>query len=198
MGSGIILAGGLGTRIGCDKALLPWGDSIILNDIVSQMKGVCDDVILVRNTPLDFEIEGIRVVSDTYRHMGPLAGIHAGLSMACHEYAFVTACDMPHLPRAAIQHLFDEAAGWDVVMPATGRDYEPLFACYSRKCLPVIEGLLQRGVRKIIEILPLVRYRTISREYFLQIDERIFSNINTREQYQSALERAQKRQTVVE
>ena len=192
------MAGGLGTRIGRDKALLPWGDSIILNDIVSQMKRVCDDVILVRNCPLEHEIEGIRVVSDTYRQMGPLAGIHAGLSIALHEYAFVTACDMPHMPQAAIEHLFNEAEGWDSVIPATGRDYEPLFACYSRKCLPVIEGLLQRSVCKIIEVLPLVRYKTIAREFFLQIDTRIFSNINTWEQYKSALERAQKRQTVVE
>ena len=198
MGSGIILAGGLGSRIGCDKALLPWGDSIILGDIVSQMKKVCDDVILVRNSPLDIEIEGIRVVSDTYMQMGPLAGIHAGLSIARYDNAFVTACDMPYLPQAAIEYLFIEAEGWDIVMPATGCDHEPLFACYSKKCLPVIEGLLQRGVRKIIEILPLVRYKTIAREYFLQIDGRIFSNINTWEQYQSALESLQKRQAVVE
>jgi molybdenum cofactor guanylyltransferase len=190
--TGIILAGGLGSRIGCDKALLPWGDSVILNAIVSQMKKACDDVIVVRNTPLDSPIPGIRVVGDIYKQMGPLGGIHAGLTISRYDYAFVTACDMPHLPLAAIEHLFNEAAGWDIVMPATGRNYEPLFACYSRNCLPVIEDLLQRGVRKIIEILPLLRHKTIPREYFLQHDHRIFSNINTMPEYKVALEEAER------
>ncbi len=185
--TGIILAGGLGSRIGCDKALLPWGDSVILKFIISQMKQACDDVIVVRNTPLGGEFEGVRVVSDTYRLMGPLGGIHAGLTIARYDYAFVTGCDMPHLPRPAIDHLFAEAAGWDIVIPATGNIYEPLFACYSRRCVPVIEELLQRGVHKIVEMLPLVRYKTIPREYFLQIDQRIFSNINTMAEYKTAL-----------
>lgn len=188
--TGIILAGGLSSRIGRDKALLPWGRSNILTGVVGRLRSVCDDIIIVRNTPLDCKIDGIRTVSDIYRQMGPLGGIHAGLTIARHEYAFVTACDMPYLPPAAVDYLFREAAGWDVVMPATGRDYEPLFACYARRCLPVIEDLLRRDVRKIIELLPLVRYKTIPREIFLQIDPRIFSNINTGEDYKSALETA--------
>ena len=190
MGSGIILAGGLGTRIGRDKALLPWGESVILREIVSRMKQACDDIIVVRNTPLDSAIPGIRVVSDIYMQMGPLAGIHAGLTIALNDYAFVTACDMPYLHPAAIEYFFSEAIGWDIVMPATGSEYEPLFACYSRNCLPAIESLLLRGVRKIIEILPLVKYKTIAREYFLQIDPNIFSNINTPAEYKSAIEKA--------
>jgi len=186
--TGIVLAGGLSSRIGRDKALLPWGDSIILSKIVAQLKDVCDDIVIVRNTPLDVDIPGVRMVADIFKQMGPLAGIHAGLTIARDEYAFVTACDMPYLPKAAIELLLSEAVGYDIVMPATGSDYEPMFSCYSRNCLPAVESLLQRGVRKIIEVLPLVRYKTIARECFLRIDQRIFSNINTQAEYKVAME----------
>ncbi len=191
--TGIVLAGGLGSRIGCDKALLPWGDTIILKEIISQMSEMCDDLIVVRNTPLESAMPGVRVVRDIYTQMGPLGGIHAGLSIARYDYAFVTACDMPHIPPGAIRHLFEESAGYDIVLPATGSNYEPLFACYSRNCLPVIEDLLRRDVRKIIEILPLVKYKTIAREYFLSMDPLIFSNINTMAEYKAAMERARRK-----
>lgn len=186
--TGIILAGGLSSRIGRDKALLPWGGSIMLKTIVARMREACDDVIVVRNTPLDCEIAGIRIISDIFKQMGPLAGIHAGLTIARYDHAFVTACDMPHLPPEAVKYLLKELPGWDIVIPATDKVYEPLFASYSKRCIPAIEDLLRKDIRKIIEILPFVRYKTIPREVFLEMNPRIFSNINTREDYQTEIQ----------
>lgn len=186
--TGIILAGGKSTRMGKDKAALPWATSDLLHAKIEQLRSVCQDIIVVSNMPRHIAGNDVRVISDIYQEMGPLGGIHAGLTHARYDYAFVTACDMPYFAPTAAQYLFTEAQGWDVTMPVQGNHYEPLFACYSTSCIPVAEMLLRNSVRRVIALFDFVRYKHVDQECFRPFDPAlaIFSNINTQEDYRKA------------
>jgi len=186
--TGIILAGGRSSRMGRDKSTLPWETSDLLNVIIEKLGTVCDDLIVVSNVPRDIKRKEVRVVADIFSQMGPLGGIHAGLCHARHQYAFVTGCDMPYLVPDAVRYLLEEVQGWDIAIPSQGEYYEPLFSCYSKSCLPNIELLLNKSVRRIAEILKLMRYKAIDWENFRRFDPelKLFTNINTEEDYKQA------------
>ena len=185
---GIVLAGGLSTRVGQDKASLPWGSSDLLHTVLESLGKVCSERIVVINRPWSSDIPGVTVVSDIIPQCGPLSGIHAGLS-ACNEtHAFVTACDMPFLNPAAVGYLLSLAVDWEAVVPGRDRELEPLFAVYARSCLPAIESLLQQNVRKLQRLFPLIRHRCVDREGFRLFDPELnlFRNINTLDEYRAA------------
>ena len=61
---------------------------------------------------------------------------------------------------------------------------EPLFAVYSRACLPVAERCLQEGRKSLRAMLDAVNVRYVSPEELPGYDlERIFTNVNTPEEY---------------
>lgn len=185
---GILLAGGLGNRIGRDKAGLPWGESDLLHAILEQMGQVCSERIVVMNRAWTPDIAGVTVVPDIIPQCGPLSGIHAGLSACREPYAFVTACDMPFLSPPAVEYLLSLAGDWDAVLPGRGQELEPLFAVYNRRCIEPIEGLLRQGTRKLQRLLPLIRHRLVDPDEFRRFDPqlKLFYNINTPEDYQAA------------
>ena len=185
---GIVLAGGLSTRVGQDKAQLPWGTSDLLHSILEQLGQVCNERIVVMNRTWKPDIPNVKVVSDIIPQCGPLSGIHAGLSACSEPYAFITACDMPFLPPAAVNYLLSLSVGWDAVLPGRGRDLEPLFAVYARNCIPVIEGLFRQDIRKVQRLFPLIRHRLIDPDEFRSFDPdlKLFRNINTMAEYTQA------------
>jgi molybdenum cofactor guanylyltransferase len=186
--TGIILAGGLNTRMGRDKAGLPWDSSDLLHSILDKLRPVCADCIIVMNRPWEPDVPGVRVVADIIPQRGPLSGIHAGLTACKDQHAFVTACDMPYLPPAAVEYLLSLAEGWDAVVPGCGKDMEPLFAVYAKSCIPAIENLLRQDIRKVQRLFPLIRHRLVDPEAFRQFDPelRLFRNINTMQEYETA------------
>ena len=96
---------------------------------------------------------------------------------------------MPYLVPEAVQYLFNEAHGRDIAVPGQDGYFEPLFACYNKSCLPAIESLISKDIRTISELIKLMNSKTIDREVFRQFDPelKIFTNINTMEEYKQAL-----------
>ena len=187
--TGIVLAGGRNARMGRDKAALPWQNSDFLHTILQKLATVCNDLIVVTNTLPPSDLPDVRFVSDIIPRCGPLSGIHAGLTHAASPFAFVTACDMPFIQPAAVSWLFSQLQDWDAVVPGDESFTEPLFACYAKTCLPVIEDLLHRDVHKTQELFRLIRCKMIPTAAILAFDPtlRLLQNINAPEDYQSAL-----------
>jgi molybdopterin-guanine dinucleotide biosynthesis protein A len=187
--TGVVLAGGRNSRMGRDKASLPWQGSDFLQVILHKLIEICDELIVVTNTDRAEILPNLRYVADIIPQRGPLSGIHAGLVHAASDLVFVTACDMPYLSTAAVNHLRSLSPGWDVVAPGEGECLEPLFACYRKTCIPLIESLLQQDIRKTQTLFPLVRYRQVPLDELKQFDPqlRFLFNINSPSDYQAAL-----------
>jgi len=187
MMNGIVLAGGLSTRMGKDKASLPWGDSDLLHTVLHRLVPVCNKVIVVTNIERDVRIKGIQFVADRYQRCGPLAGIQVGLQASDSDYNFIVACDMPHLSSAAITYMEQAAIGYEAAVPCIDGYFHPLHAVYHRSCLPYIDALLAGGNYRIKDLYDYVRLLRIDKQALQCFDGtlKMLDNVNTPEEYRS-------------
>jgi len=126
---GVILAGGLATRMGGgDKALLPLGDRPILRHVIDRLAPQVAGLALNANgDPARFGAYGLPVIADPLPdYPGPLAGVLAGLDWAAEQgaEAIVTvAGDTPFFPADLVETLQDAADGQPhpLVLAATPR-----------------------------------------------------------------------------
>ena len=99
--TGIILAGGLSSRMGTNKALLELNGSTVLNHMVKAIRpAVSRIVVAAGSNEALYSVwgdEGLECIQDVYPGKGPLAGLHAALSASRTDWNLVSACDMPLL-----------------------------------------------------------------------------------------------------
>lgn len=184
--NGIILAGGLSTRMGRDKATLPWENGDLLHAVAAALAPACRRLIVVSNTARTLHFTA-QVVPDNYPHMGPLAGLEAGLAASEAELNFLAACDMPFLTPAVVRYLAQCAARWDAAVPWVDGRYHPLCASYRRTCLSPVRALLAAGRRRVIDLFSLIKVRPVRSEELAPLDGelRFLININDPAQYAS-------------
>jgi FdhD protein len=183
--SGVILAGGKSSRMGSNKALLPYKGGRFIEAIHRQLSEIFEEVLLVTNNPEQYEFLPCRKVADLFPGAGALAGIHSGLYHTCGKAIFVVACDMPYLNNDLIRHLAEQANTGSVVIPEGPDGVEPLHAVYGRSCLDAIESCLLRGEKKIVKFFATADVISVKPEQVACYDEAFasFRNINTPEEY---------------
>ena len=183
--AGIVLAGGKNSRMGGeDKAFLRVGRQPIFERTLALFQAAFPQVIVVSNSPAKYRNYPVRVVSDEIPGAGPLSGIHAGLGCVEHPYAFVAACDMPHLRPEPIAFLVRRLVDQEAIIPIWEGDIEPLHSIYARDLRPRIEAALRRGVRAIRDFLPDIRVEYVSEGEMRRVigAEESFRNVNTPEE----------------
>jgi molybdenum cofactor guanylyltransferase len=179
--TGIILAGGKANRMGgINKAFIEVGGERLIDRTMRIYRALFGEIIISTNSPLEYLEFDARIVADIYRGKGPLGGIQAGLLHATCEYAFVSACDMPHLSEAFIGHMIAQADDHDLVVPVTANGFESLHAIYSRRCLPVIESQIERNELKVALLFRKFKTREVHSDEIRRFDpeERLFANLN--------------------
>jgi molybdopterin-guanine dinucleotide biosynthesis protein A len=183
--TGVILAGGESSRMGSNKALLPYRGGRFIESIYRQLSGLFDEVLVVTNTPEQYAFLGCRMVSDIYHGMGALAGLHAGVVNSRTPHIFSVACDMPYLNDSLIRALVARRHQGDVIIPESDDGLEPLHAVYCRSCIPAMDAALQAGKRRLVsfysEIQAVIFPGNTVR--FVDPDLNSFRNINTPEDY---------------
>ena len=200
--SGVILAGGKSRRMGKDKAFLEVGGRMLIQRVLDVVTALCDDVVIVTNTPERYAPFGARLVRDIFPGAGALGGLYTGLHAARHARSVVVACDMPFLNRGLLQYMADLAREFDAVIPALGSvrpdlsdtsnarkwGLHPLHAVYGKACLMPIERAIQQGDLRVIAFLPEVRVRFVGPEEVERFDPegRSFFNANTPEELAQA------------
>jgi molybdopterin-guanine dinucleotide biosynthesis protein A len=187
--SAIILAGGKNTRMGRNKALIQLSSGeTILQNTVSILKRLFPEIIIVTNQKETYQEFDVSVVEDLIREVGPLGGIFTGLCYSTSEFNFVVACDMPFIQISLIELLLAEGGTSDVVLPEVDNQVEPLFALYSKSCIPVMFEQLQKRNLKMREVLSKLQVKKIGREEIDRVDPNhlSFFNINAEEDLRRA------------
>lgn len=183
--TGVILAGGQSSRMGSNKALLPYRGGRFIEAIHHLLSELCDDLLLVTNTPEQYDFLPIRMASDLFPGMGALAGIHAALAHSRTSHILAVACDMPYLNPSLIRYLMARRDMADIIIPESAHGLEPLHAIYSRTCLQHAEASLQTGRRRIVSFFDQVSTHVVPFGQVLMLDPEnlSFSNINTPQEY---------------
>ena len=147
--SGIVLCGGLSSRMGRPKALLPWFGRSLIEHVVSLLEGRVDERIVVTSEalPLASLVLDARIVVDRDPARGPLAALRDGLAASGAELAFVTACDAPFLTGDHVEALFARAhTASGAAAPIAEGFVQVLSAVYPTHAAGVAETLLAEGI----------------------------------------------------
>ncbi len=183
----VIQAGGQSTRMGRDKALLPFLGQPLIKRLVARLTPIAAEIIITTNRPADYAFLGLPLYVDKITERGALGGLYTAIEAASQPKVAVVACDMPFASPALLQfqsNLLDSEST-DVVIPKTDLGYEPLHAVYRREaCLPAIEQAIRADQWKVISWFPQVRVRVLSADELTQNDPRglAFVNVNTPEE----------------
>ncbi len=186
--TGLILAGGASRRMGRPKPGLELGGETLLGRVLSQVRPLCREIILVTRRPSDFLEFGERTVRDLLPGQGPLGGLATGLFYARHRLCLTLACDLPFLNPAILRLVIETAQagprGARVTAPRTSDGWQPLVAVYSRECLKPAMELLAEGGHKVGELMHKgVHWHAVPENILRTAEEdlRSFVNVNTPE-----------------
>jgi len=187
-----IQAGGFSTRMGQDKALLPFEGLPLIEYIANRGKMLTNDLLVTSNRPDSFKFLNLPVYTDHLTQRGALVGMHTALSAAKRPLVAVIGCDMPFFSPdlLAYQAKRIEERGSDAVVPR-GRDgLEPFHAVYRREsCLNAIYTALEKNIYSLIGWFKLMQVEEIDEEQIRPFDpdSRAFINLNTPAEYQNAI-----------
>ena len=177
--------------MGTPKALLLFDGEPLVMHIVSQLRRLFADVIVVAAPGQDLPSLPATLVRDEVPHQGPVGGLYYGLRASAREVNFVTACDSAFLNPRLIAHLISRIPEYDVVVPHWGDRLQPLHAVYRRSVLPRLAEQLARGELRPVSLFENVRTRRVDEEDIRRVDPEgsSFFNMNTPEDYREALKR---------
>lgn len=190
---GIVLCGGLSTRMGVPKATLPFGPETMLQRVVRLLATVVSPIVVVaaREQPLPELPESVVITRDEREQRGPLEGLRAGLKAlpSSVDIAYVTSCDVPLLIPAFAQRMIELIHEHDIAVMEIDGFPHPLSAVYRRGTLPHVEALLAQDRLRPVFLFDAVRTRRVHPEEMRSIDPglRTLRNLNTREDYLAAL-----------
>ncbi|MBI4782794.1 MAG: molybdenum cofactor guanylyltransferase [Oscillatoriophycideae cyanobacterium NC_groundwater_1537_Pr4_S-0.65um_50_18] len=156
--SAIVLAGGLSTRMGQDKALISIAGVPLLQR-VCQIALQCTDTVYLVSPWCDryqsFLNSSIQFVQEipapgAANSETPLKGFVQGLAQVQSEWVLLLACDLPQLDIGVLQHWIMglEDAEAIALLPKNPEGWwEPLCGFYRVSCLVDLERFLEQGGR---------------------------------------------------
>ena len=153
--AGFVLVGGRSSRMGRNKALLPWRDSTLVHEIAAKVLAAAGSVALVG--PSQFpDAPRFDCVADLRPGFGPLSGIEGALASGRGELNLIVSCDLPLLDTQWLKHLLEEARSRNekclMSEDSEGR-LHPLCAVYRSDCLPAVRMALDSGHLRLMDVV---------------------------------------------
>jgi molybdopterin-guanine dinucleotide biosynthesis protein A len=185
--SGVVLAGGLGRRMGgVDKGLQELDGRPLVAWVIGRLAPQVDELLINANRNLDrYAAFGHRVVPDRIDGFaGPLAGLQAALSVASHPLVVTVPCDSPFLPGdlVARMHAALDGSGAEMAVARSRGRVQPVFCLCRRTVLPALSEHLAAGGRRIecwLNSLALI-------EVDFDDQPAAFANLNSRDDLQAS------------
>ena len=181
--AGFLLAGGMSTRMGTDKAFLIFDGQTLLDRALIVMQTVCDRVTIVGDPAKFAKYEAGSVIADIFPGCGPLAGIHSALVHSAAEFNLMLAVDMPFATAELLSFLFAvaEKNAAVVTAPRVNDGLQPLCAVYRRDFAAAAERALRAGNYKIDALFSSVSTHVIEAAELAAagFSARNFFNVNT-------------------
>lgn len=197
---GVILAAGESTRMGTDKALLPWpppvsgqpgGSNTFLSAAISSLLQVCDLVLVVagtneeRLTPIVYA-NNASLVRNPAPERGQFSSLQAGLQEVLNrgrDAAIITLVDRPPVRPDTLQSLRDAFVAAPIGIWAVVPEYK------GRHGHPFVAG--RELIHKWLQALPTATARDVEHQYSAHLkylpvnDPLVVMNVDTPQDYAS-------------
>ena len=188
--TGIILAGGLGSRMGrVNKGLqLLHGEPMVMHILRTLSPQVASVMINANHNLADYEQFNQVIHHDVFPDfVGPLAGIHVGLKNCTTKYLLSVPCDAPFLPTnlvtKLVRSLEEEKADLAIAFTKEKNlpQFHPVFCLMNSNLCSHLENFIQQGGRKVTQWQSTVK---VANTYFEDAEK--FQNINHLEELNNA------------
>jgi molybdenum cofactor guanylyltransferase len=185
--TGVVLAGGLGRRMGgVDKGLKVLRGRPMVDWAMERFAPQVDELLINANQNIDaYAAFGHRVIPDAIAgYAGPLAGLHRGLTEARYNLVATVPCDSPFLPSDLVSRLLARLQENDaeLAVARTGDQPHPVFCLCRKSVLDNLTAFLENGGRKIDAWYSALRVVEVP----FDDNPDAFSNINTEAELNAA------------
>lgn len=182
----ILFAGGQSSRMGRDKALLPYGGFNTLSEFgYHNLQSIFENVyISSKNDKFDFQAP---LILDQIEESSPLVGIISVFDTLKDDEFFALSVDMPHVEKKDILQLLefaDNYRDYDAVIACSSSGVEPLFGIYRRGIYKNAYKFLQENNHRLNALI-----NQSKNKLFKFCDDDIFINLNYPDDYENALKR---------
>lgn len=185
--SGVIIAGGLGSRVGYQqKALLPYKGEPILKPIMSSLQNQVTTLWINANAELErYQAYSTQLFSDDYKgFLGPLAGMHAAWKYIESDWAVFVPCDNPNIPNNFVDRLvsaYQEQPN-PIVAVNDGERLQPLYLMMHRSMVQSLGKAIDIGH---LSVNRWVKENAYTQANFADCCPNAFKNMNTLESFDS-------------
>lgn len=179
----VILAGGKSSRMGKNKALLPFGGYSSLAEYqYRRLQEIFESVYISTKDSSIFEFEA-EFIEDDSETSAPGVAINTLFNELYAHEIFLITVDAPFVSFKTIGEILERGKeGHEAVLAKTPAKKHYLIGLYKESILPRLEELLEEKNYKLSALVE------SSETLFVDfLDEEEFSNLNTKEEYQAAL-----------
>lgn len=182
-----ILAGGQSSRMGRNKALLSWDGRYMIEHVYDSTRRVFENVHVVVKKDSEIGSLNLPFVFDAAAEYCPMIGIYTALRHTAKQHVFIKACDNSCLEEGLVLMMLSLKGQADIIIAETSDGVHPLFAVYSKVCLPHIENMVAQANYRITGFYDRVNVYYIRENEIKAYDPdmRSLININTPDEFRS-------------
>ena len=170
--TGVILAGGLSTRMGQDKGLINYNGKAMVEYCIEALKPLCSEITISTNNP-DYSRFGYKLIHDVYKEIGPIGGLHAALRAASNDAILVCPCDMPLIKSEDFKKIIDDKKESTAVVQSSTQKVYPTLGYYPKRSLTTIINQIEKKQYKLQLLL-----KELNAQYIGIDDENALLNFN--------------------
>ncbi len=185
----IVLAGGVGKRLGQRKQKVELGQKNLLQYVLDASAQLSNEIVVVNaieddSTPILSSGDlNIITTTDLREGVGPMMGILSGMKKLSTDYSVVLPCDSPFISVPLMRALIEKAENYDAVIPIwPNGNVEPLHSVYRlSSSIPAIESAFEVDERSVLDMIKrLDKVRYVSIDELRRFDKELltFFNIN--------------------
>lgn len=147
--TGIILAGGKSSRMGTDKGFILLNNKPFVQYSIDALKPLVSEIIIVSDND-DYDVFGLKRISDLTKNAGPVAGICSGLEASITENNLILSCDIPLISSDLLKQLInaiDDTS--EIIQIESNGKTMPLIALYKKQVKSVFNDFLKADERRL-------------------------------------------------
>ncbi len=181
----VILCGGKSSRMGEDKALLPFANAKSLSEHqFNRLKPYFKDIYI--SSKIDkfsfLKKECNNLILDENKIYSPIVALQTILKKVNSSKVFIITVDTPLVELDTIHMLIKNSLDFDITVAKTKKVHN-LCGVFNKSCLNLIEEMIDNDIHKVGYLL-----QRMNTKYIEFIDDNEFINLNEKEEYLRAKE----------
>jgi len=180
--TGILLAGGMSSRMGREKGSMIIGKQMMYEYPLHLLESVCDEILISSCKPLPGQ-DTHPTICDRVKGIGPMGGIQTCLEYSSNDLNIVLSYDMPLVNKGLLLYLLEKIQGHDMIVPAmNSHSMEPLCALYRKNMSKVFSRLIEENNYAVRRVIPEVNSLALNIHQAMPFyHPDLFLNINTKQ-----------------